>query len=139
MTTGPIPTLKKISESDQTVAAPEQDVRGRKVVNRAGDELGKIGDLLIDEEERKVRFLLVEHGGFLGMGEKKTFIPVDAVTHVADEYVQIDSSQEQVTKAPEYDPELADQSGYYDSVYTHYGFPPFWGPGYMYPPFPYFR
>ncbi|MFV0131936.1 PRC-barrel domain-containing protein [Streptomyces sp. HMX87] len=139
MTTGPIPTLKKISESDQAVAAPEHDVRGRKVVNGAGDELGKIGDLLIDEEERKVRFLLVEHGGFLGMGEKKTFIPVDAVTHVADEYVEIGSSQEQVTKAPEYDPELADESGYYDSVYTHYGFPPFWGPGYVYPPYPYYR
>lgn len=34
-------------------------------------------DLLIDDQEHKVRFLLVEHGGFIGLGETKSFIPVD--------------------------------------------------------------
>lgn len=139
MTASPIPILKKISESDQAVASPDHDVRGRKVVNKTGDEVGKVGDLLIDEQESKVRFLLVEHGGFLGMGEKKTFIPVDAVTSVTDEYVQINPSRDQVTGAPEYDPEIVDESHYYGSVYNHYGYLPFWGVGYIYPPYPYYR
>ncbi|WP_338899615.1 PRC-barrel domain-containing protein [Streptomyces sp. TG1A-60] len=136
MTADNIPILKKISETDQKVASADEDVRGRKVVNRTGDELGKVGDLLIDQEENKVRFLLVEHGGFLGIGEKKTFIPVDAVTQVTDEEVQIDRSREQVEQAPEYDPHLVEESNYYGRVYDHYGYAPFWGTGYVYPGYP---
>ncbi|CAL9448025.1 PRC-barrel domain-containing protein [Streptomyces sp. enrichment culture] len=136
MTAHRIPVLRKISESDQTVASVDEDVRGRKVANSAGDELGRIGDLLIDEEERKVRFLLVEHGGFLGIGEKKTFIPVDAVTEVTDDRVYVDQSREKVEGAPEYDPGLVEEPDYYGRVYDYYQLPPFWGAGYVYPGYP---
>ncbi|MCI4042358.1 PRC-barrel domain-containing protein [Streptomyces sp. TRM75563] len=131
-----IPVLSKISESDQAVASVDEDVRGRKVVNRAGDELGKVGDLLIDEEESKVRFLLVEHGGFLGIGEKKTFIPVDAVTEITDDRVYVDQSREQMEGAPEYSPSLVEEPDYYGRVYDYYQLPPFWGAGYIYPGYP---
>ncbi|MER5213596.1 PRC-barrel domain-containing protein [Streptomyces sp. NPDC002838] len=131
-----IPILRKISESDQAVASVDQDVRGRKVVNMVGDELGKVGDLLVDEEESKVRFLLVEHGGFLGIGEKKTFVPVDAVTEITADCVYVDQSREQVEGAPEYDPALVEEPDYYSLVYNHYRYPPFWGPGYVYPGYP---
>ncbi|GHH57406.1 PRC-barrel domain-containing protein [Streptomyces candidus] len=131
-----IPVLSKISESDQAVASVDEDVRGRKVTNRAGDELGKVGDLLIDEEESKVRFLLVEHGGFLGIGEKKTFIPVDAVTEITDDHVYIGQSREQVEGAPAYDPNLVEEPDYYGRVYDYYQLPPFWGAGYIYPGYP---
>lgn len=139
MAANAIPALKKLSDTHQTVASPEEDVRGRKVSNVAGEDLGTVDDLLIDEEEGKVRFLLVGHGGFLGLGEKSTFIPVDAVTRVTEDRVYIDQSPEHVVRAPAYDPELADQTSYYDEIYSHYGFGPFWGPGYVYPGFPLFR
>lgn len=139
MTIGDIPILKKISDSNQTVASPEEDVRGRTVCNTVGEDLGTVDDLLIDEEEGKVRFLLVGHGGFLGIGEKSSFIPVDAVTRVTEDQVYIHHSREHVAGAPGYDPGLVDESGYYDKVYDHYGYGPFWGPGYVYPGFPLFR
>ncbi|WP_432133750.1 MULTISPECIES: PRC-barrel domain-containing protein [unclassified Streptomyces] len=136
MQSGDVPVLTRISESRQAITATDEDVRGRKVTDRSGNELGKVGDLLVDEEERKVRFLLVEHGGFLGIGEKKSYIPVDAVADVTEDRVRIDRTRDQVADAPAYDPDLVDHDEFYDRVYQHYGYAPFWGVGYVYPPFP---
>ncbi|MFI6012568.1 PRC-barrel domain-containing protein [Streptomyces sp. NPDC051243] len=135
MQSGDIPVLTRLSDSPHAIPSADEDIRGRKVTDRSGNELGKVADLIIDEEERKVRFLLLEHGGFLGIGEKKSYIPVDAVAGVAEDEIRIDRTRDQVADAPEYDPELVDQSEYYDRLYTHYGYVPFWGPGYMYPRF----
>ncbi len=137
MKSGDIPVLTRLSDSQQAIPSAEEDVRGRTVTDRSGNELGKVGDLIIDEAERKVRFLLLERGGFLGIGEKKSYIPVDAVAGVSEDQVSIDRTRDEVADAPEYDPELVDQSEFYDRVYAHYGFAPFWGTGYIPPRFPY--
>ncbi|MFD8427964.1 PRC-barrel domain-containing protein [Streptomyces coelicoflavus] len=139
MTADKAPMLNKISDSQQTVETPEEDVRGRKVADTDGNDIGKVEDLLVDEPERKVRFLLVAHGGFLGFGETKSFIPVEAVSHITDDQVFIDQSRERVSKAPVYDPDLTDEPQYYSNVYGYYGYAPFWGPGYVYPTFPFPR
>ncbi|ELS51310.1 PRC-barrel domain-containing protein [Streptomyces viridochromogenes] len=137
MKSGDIPVLTRLSDSHQAIPSADEDVRGREVTDRSGNELGKVSDLIIDEEEQKVRFLLMEHGGFLGIGEKKSYIPVDAVADVTEDQVRIDRTRDEVADAPEYDPELVDQSEFYDRVYTHYGYAPFWGTGYIPPRFPY--
>ncbi|MFE5603385.1 PRC-barrel domain-containing protein [Streptomyces coelicoflavus] len=139
MTADKAPMLNKISDSQQTVETPEEDVRGRKVADTDGNDIGKVEDLLVDEPERKVRFLLVAHGGFLGFGETKSFIPVEAVSHITDDQVFIDQFRERVSKAPVYDPDLTDEPQYYSNVYGYYGYAPFWGPGYVYPTFPFPR
>lgn len=73
-------------------------MRGRQVVDRNGDEVGKVEGLIIDEQERRVRFLEVGSGGFLGLGE------------------------------PVYNPNVVPQRDYFEDVYQYYGYPPFWGP-----------
>lgn len=138
MTSGDIPTLTRLSESKHQIPVDEEDIRGRKVFDRSDNEVGKVGDLIIDEAESKVRFLVLEHGGFLGIGEKEAYIPVDAVAGLDEDRVRIDRTRDQVADAPVYDPELTEQSEYYDRLYTHYGYVPFWGPGYVYPRYPYF-
>lgn len=138
MAANSVPVLKKISDSGQTVAAGDEDVRGRQVTDADGNDLGEVDDLLIDEVEHRVRFLLVEHGGFLGIGEKKSFVPVDAVTRVTDDRVHVGQSRDRVAEAPPYDPDVVDEETYYDRVYAHYGYPPFWGTGYVYPGYPYY-
>ncbi|MFE0206893.1 PRC-barrel domain-containing protein [Streptomyces sp. NPDC058985] len=137
MATDRAPVLEKLSDSEQTVQTPEEDVRGRKVADTDGNDIGTVDDLLIDAPERKVCFLLVAHGRFLGFGEKKSFIPVDAVTRITDDQVFIDQSRERVAQAPAYDPELTDEPDYYQSVYGFYDYPPFWGSGYIYPGYPF--
>jgi sporulation protein YlmC with PRC-barrel domain len=129
-------TLSKLSDSGQTIANADHDIRGRKVKDKAGNDVGRVDDLLIDDQERKVRFLRVEHGGFLGLGETKSFIPVDAITRITADEVFIDHSREHVVGAPRYDPDLVDDLRYYGSLYDHYGYSPFWGMGYTYPGIP---
>src|SRR5450759_5707682 len=89
-------TLSKLSASGQTIANADHDIRGRKVKDKDGKDVGKVDDLLIDDQERKVRFLRVEHGGFVGLGETKSFIPVDAITRITADEVFIDHSREHV-------------------------------------------
>jgi sporulation protein YlmC with PRC-barrel domain len=125
------PSLIKLSESDQMPADPAGDLRGREVYDRDGSDLGRVADLLIDADEHEVRFLLVEHGGVLGIGSTSSFIPVDAISDIDDD-VHVTELRDHVAAAPVYDPALVDASEYYDSVYDYYGFAPFWTAGYIY-------
>ncbi len=127
-------TLYTLGDRGQTVDGSANDVRGREVKDKDGEGLGKIADLLVDDREEKVRFLVVEHGGFLGFGEKKTLIPVDAVTKITEFEVFIDQSRDRVAAAPGYDPDLVDDRPYHSSIYDYYGYAPYWGEGYVSPP-----
>jgi sporulation protein YlmC with PRC-barrel domain len=127
--------LVRLSDSDLTLANRDEDIRARAVFDMAGEELGDVDDLFIDEAQHKVRFLEVASGGFLGLGATKFLIPVDAIRRITPVAVYISQSREQVAGAPRYDPALVDQR-YVSDVYGHYGYPPYWGPDYRYPPYP---
>jgi CBS domain-containing protein/sporulation protein YlmC with PRC-barrel domain len=133
----PSTTLVRLNDTDLTLADPAEDIRGRKAVDMAGEELGEVDDLLIDEREQKVRFLEVSSGGFLGLGATKFLLPVEAITRITDDAVYINQSRERVAGAPGYDPTLVDER-YVRDVYSHYGYPPYWGPDYEYPSYPYY-
>lgn len=129
--------LVALSESDRTLESPLEDIRGRSVVDRSGDEIGTVDDLMLDEEEGKVRFLKVGAGGFLGLGERHFLIPVDAVTRVDDDRVTVDQTRDHIAGAPVYDPETVEVDTYWHDLYDYYGVAPYWAPGYAYPPYPY--
>ena len=65
-------TLSKLTGTGMTVNNATDDMRGRKVTDADGKDVGKVHDVFVDGRERKARFLLVEHGGFVGIGEKKS-------------------------------------------------------------------
>lgn len=131
--------LIKLSESAERISSRDEDIRGRTVCDRDGEELGKVKDLLIDDDEGKVRFIEVASGGFLGIGQDKTFMPVDAITAITDDEVRIDRTREHVAGAPTYDPELVRQRENYGGILDYYEVGPFWAPGYQYPSYPYYR
>ncbi len=139
MASGDMATLRALSDSGLTVANPDEDIRGRKVLDRHGEEVGSVDDLLIDDRENKVRFLRIAAGGFLGLGEEKFLIPVEAITRISDDTVHIDQTREHVASGPRYDPNLVQDMGYWADAYGYYGYGPFWGPGYVYPPYSYHR
>lgn len=134
--------LIRLSDTDLTVANPAEDIRGRRVVDKYSEDIGKIDDLLIDERESRVRFLEVASGGFLGLGETQFLIPVEAITRISGDTVFVNQTRQHVAGTPPYDPDLINEEvgdeNYYGRVYRHYGYPPYWGPGYVYPPFPYY-
>jgi len=130
-------TLVKLSDTNLALADPSEDIRGRDVMDISGEELGEVDNLLIDEQEHKVRFLQVSSGGFLGLGATKFLLPVEAITRITEDTVYVNQSRERVASAPRYDPDLVDER-YVTDIYGHYGYPPYWGPGYRYPPYPYY-
>jgi sporulation protein YlmC with PRC-barrel domain len=129
-------TLSKLSDTGKTVADTDVDVRGLTVTDKNGKDIGTVEDLLIDDRERRVRFLLVEHGGILGLDETKSFIPVDAITRITGTHVHIDHTADHVVEAPRYDPQLMNDRTYNRSVYGHYGYAPFWEAAYAHPYYP---
>ncbi len=129
-------TLRTLNEADLITRDKAEDIRGRKVVDAAGEEIGKIDALLVDDQENKVRFLRVASGGFLGMGKSKVLIPVEAIKKIVEDVVRIDQTRDHVSNAPGYDPDLVDDR-YFDGLYDHYGYQPYWGAGYVYPAYPY--
>lgn len=131
----PGPAMIKLSDSDRTILDEEADIRGRQVVDADGNELGKVADLLIDDEGRAVRFLVVAHGGILGIGATQSFIPVEAIAHIDADRVTVNTDLKTVAAAPQYDPEIGDDAGYYSDVYGYYGVAPFWTSGLVAPDF----
>jgi len=134
--------LRRLSDTELKIADPAEDIRDREVVDRDGEELGEVNDLLIDEQERRVRFLEVASGGFLGLGQTKFLLPVDAITRISDDTVYVNQTRQHIAGAPSCDPDLihrdVGEGSYYGDVYQYYGYPPYWGPGYVYPPYPYY-
>jgi sporulation protein YlmC with PRC-barrel domain len=133
MATEPLASLVPLSDTGQTVAAPEEDIRGKTVRDRDGEKIGKIDDLLVDTEEHRTRFLRLEHGGVLGFGATHSFVPVETIIRI-DEDVHVDRSRDVVADAPRYDPEVTDEKSFYSDLYGYYGYAPFWGPGLILPP-----
>jgi len=91
-----VPTLSSLRDTDRTISSSDQDIRGRMVKDKDGRDLGRIEDLLVDDIERKVRFMEVATGGFLGFGESKSFIPIDAITRMTPDEVYISHTREHV-------------------------------------------
>ncbi|BCY13070.1 PRC-barrel domain-containing protein [Actinoplanes sp. L3-i22] len=131
--------LIKLSDSDRMVGDPAEDIRGRTVQDRDGNDLGRVDDLLIDPEEQKVRMLHVAHGGILGFGATSSYVPIEAIRAIDDDVVHVAEPKQIVAGAPRYDPELIDATEYYNELYRHYGYAPFWSNGYIYPGYPYYR
>ena len=120
---GPDPTLKKLQDLDRTVAVAADDIRGRMVKDKDGNDLGRIDGLLVDAVGQKVRFMEVATGGILGLGQTKSLIPVEAITRVTNDEVYISHTREHVAGAPAYDPDLVKKdSAYLSSLYPYYGY-----------------
>ena len=133
----PIGALHQLRESAVRLADPQADIRGKKVVDREGAQLGKVEDLLVDDQEQRVRFVQVASGGILGLGKERFLLPVESVGEIRGEMVRVRQSRERVTGSPRYDPDLVEQP-YLSEVYRYYGYTtPFWDSGYVYPRYPY--
>lgn len=93
--------------SDFKVAEHDQDVRGWKVVARDGDTIGKVDDLLVDTNTRRVRFLGVDLDRGLLSGRSHSghvLIPIESVRLDRHNRVLLDSvGSSEITTLPTYD------------------------------------
>ncbi len=114
--------LIRLSDSEFTLEDWVHDIRGLDVYDKGGEEIGTVEGLYVDEEVRKVRFLDVEAGGFLGLGEKNFLIPVEAVREVNEDGVVVGQSRKKVAGSLPFDTNVVPQAPYQRDVYDCYGY-----------------
>lgn len=126
----------KIIGSEQRGDGPGPEVMGAStlsgdnVVDRSGENLGEIKEIMVDVPTGRVAYAVLSFGGFLGMGDKLFAVPWSALTLDADnKQFILDVDRERLKDAPGFDknhwPSMA-QSTWATSVYKFYGVDPYW-------------
>jgi hypothetical protein len=82
-----------------------QSILGRKVVSSAGEDMGRVIDVVVDRTGQ-VRAAVIDFGGFLGVGNRRIAVDWNAL-HFApagskDDRITLDLTRDQVKAAPEY-------------------------------------
>ena len=119
------PNLVKMDDFEGELEEHWQDARGLKVLDKNGDEVGTVEDLYIFEDAQAVHLLKVENEG------SHFLIPIDAVTNVHDEGVNVEQDKNVIIESPEHDSEDVPDPETSRAVYAHCGYPDqlAWGEG----------
>jgi sporulation protein YlmC with PRC-barrel domain len=103
---------------------------GDVVKNSAGEDLGKLDEIMIDIPTGRVAYAVLSFGGFLRMGNKLFAVPWDLLTVDEDQkYFVLDVEKSHLENAPGFDkdnwPDMADRS-FGTKIYGYYGRTPYW-------------
>ncbi len=109
--------LVKLEDFEGELEEHWQDVQGRKVLDRNGDEIGTVEDLYVYEAAAAVHTLKVE------VEERHVLVPVDAVTNVSEDGVEVEQSKDTILESPEFDSEEVPDPETRRAAYEHYGYP----------------
>ena len=110
-------------------------VIGTKILNRSGEQLGTLKELVIDMEDGRIAYAVLSFGGFLGKGDKLFAIPWEAFLWTPkDRTFILDVKKDVLKEAPGFDkdhwPDLDQyEAGWLLDIYEYYGYSPYWMPG----------
>lgn len=99
---------------------------GDRVRNEAGDDLGKIEELMIDLQSGCVSYAVLSFGSILGMGGKLFAIPFEALQLRAEEHkFVLNVDRQKLENAPGFDkdnwPDYPDDT-WLNEVYNYWGY-----------------
>src|SRR5664279_5018970 len=103
---------------------------GDSVQNSAGEDLGKVDELMIDIPSGRVAYAVLSIGGFLGMGNKLFAVPWSALRVDEDKKIFVlDVDKKKLENAPGFDkdnwPDMAD-TAWGNEIFSYYGAVPYW-------------
>jgi sporulation protein YlmC with PRC-barrel domain len=103
---------------------------GDSVRNAAGEDLGKIDEIMIDIPSGRVAYAVLSFGGFLGMGDKLFAIPWKALKVDEDEKCFIlNVDRRTIEQAPGFDkdnwPDMSDVN-FGTQLSAYYKVEPYW-------------
>ncbi len=111
----------------QSHAMRASKIIGANVENANGDNIGEIKDMMVDTRNERVRYVVLSHGGVLGIGDKLFAYPMSMVEtsgRNSDKLV-MNVNKEQLDKAPGFDkskwPDFASNGKYSSEVDKYYG------------------
>jgi sporulation protein YlmC with PRC-barrel domain len=105
-------------------------IKGSRVINPRGEDLGNIEDLMLDMRSGRIAYAVLSFGGFLGLGDKYFAIPWRALSlNLEDNSFLLNVLKEKLDKARGFDkdnwPDMADER-WGQELHTHYGYKPYW-------------
>lgn len=104
-------------------------IKGDKVINTEGEDLGKIEELMIDLYDGRIAYAVLSFGGFLGLDNKLFAIPWGALSLRVDEHAFVlNVHKEVLEKAEGFDKNnwpLTNRE-WLSSMYSYYGYQPYW-------------
>ena len=102
--------MNKIKKTDPAVkyrrALASRGLSSNKVLNRAGEEIGQVQEIMIDLPTGSVAYVAMTYGGLLGMNEKLFAVPWKALRVDEDRKCFIlDVDKETLDSVPGIDPD----------------------------------
>lgn len=101
-------------------------LKGTKVVNRKGEKLGEMEEIMIDVVNGEVSYVVLSFGGLLGIGDKLFAVPWEALeVDEKNEQIVMNVTKERLENAPGFDknnwPESPNAT-WLGEVYSYYGY-----------------
>jgi sporulation protein YlmC with PRC-barrel domain len=105
-------------------------LKNEKVVNAAGEDLGKMAEYLIDLKSGRIAYCVLSFGGFLGMGDKLFAVPWSALTlDTEKKCFVLNVDKERLKNAPGFDKDNWPDMGtpeFGTRVHSFYNVKPYW-------------
>lgn len=104
---------------------------GDDVVNRDGNKLGSLKEIMIDFDRGEVAYGVVSRGGFAGVGEKLFAVPWELFSLDTEAHELIlDIAEDVLDNSPGFDADNWPSFGDFEwrtDVHEYYGLDPQWG------------
>jgi sporulation protein YlmC with PRC-barrel domain len=105
-------------------------LNGDDVVNRQGEKLGTIEEIMLDVPTGRIAYAVLSSGGLLGIGDKLFAIPWRSLTlDPENKCFLVDVAKERLEQAPGFDkdhwPSMADEN-WARELHTYYRVRPYW-------------
>src|SRR5208283_5824449 len=105
-------------------------LKGSRVGNFAGEDLGKVDDLVVDVATGRLGYVVVSVGGFLGIGDKLFAVPWELFTvRAGDHEFLLDIEKQMLMDAPGFErskwPDMSDDA-WAATIHSHFAQKPYW-------------
>lgn len=115
-------TIVPLGEQADSPGGGQQNLRGRRVFDQAGEEIGNVRDLLLESGSGQIRFLVVAADHTVDTALRLFAIPVDAIARLEPDRLFLDHLRERVLSGPLHDPSTAPPPDYWTGLMGFYGY-----------------
>lgn len=109
---------------DESTPLRASVILGLDVYNTTGKQLGHVDDIVLDRDGREIGYIVLSHGGVVGIGDKLLALPREMVRYDrAGDRLIVDLSEDIVSKAPGFDKAnwpTAANSDYYQKLTEYF-------------------
>jgi hypothetical protein len=123
--TGAVPEMVRLGEGAEA-GESTRDLRGYRVFDRAGVEVGVVEGLLVDARERRTRLLRIVPYDPLEVETARVLVPVEAIDRLETDRLFLDALRERILSVPPDDPAAPMTPDRWAGLYAFFDVEPYW-------------